>query len=95
VPAEWAIAQIGMKPQNPVVPSEDLLNLLKSTNVPILHLGADHDIIFPIENWYALNGQLPTLNLITYPKAGHGPHHQHPEKAATQIAGFINGTHKA
>jgi pimeloyl-ACP methyl ester carboxylesterase len=95
VPADWAIAQIGMTPQNPVVPSEDLLNLLKNTKTPILHLGADHDIIFPIENWYALNGLLPTLNLITYPRTGHGPHHQYPEAAAAQIAGFVNGTHKA
>jgi pimeloyl-ACP methyl ester carboxylesterase len=63
--------------------------------VPVLHLGADHDIICPVENWYALNAQLPTLTLITYPRAGHGPHHQYPEAAAAQIAGFINGTRRA
>ena len=95
VPADWAIAQIGTTPRDTVVPSEDLLNLLKNTHVPILHLGADHDIIFPIENWYALNGQLPTMNLITYPRTGHGPHHHYPEEAAAQIAGFIHGTRKA
>jgi len=92
IPADWAMAQIGNTPQNPVFPSDDVLQVLKTTTVPILHLGADHDIIFPIENWYALNGQLPTLQLITYPSAGHGPHHQHPKVAAKQIAGFINGT---
>lgn len=27
-------------------------------------------------------------------RAGHGPHHQYPEAAAKQIAGFINGTRK-
>jgi pimeloyl-ACP methyl ester carboxylesterase len=95
VPADWAIAQIGATPRNPVFPSEDVLHVLKTTAVPILHLGADHDIIFPVENWYALNGQLPTLQLITYPRAGHGPHHQYPEAAAAQIAGFIKGTRKA
>lgn len=72
-----------------------MLNVLKTTSVPILHLGADHDIVFPIENWYALNGQLPTLNLITYPRAGHGAHHQYPELAAMQIAAFVKGTRKA
>jgi pimeloyl-ACP methyl ester carboxylesterase len=36
-----------------------------------------------------LNGQLPTMRLLTYPKAGHGPHHQYPEEAAKQIAAFI------
>ena len=95
VPVDWAIAQIGTKPQNPVFPSEDVLNLLKTTTVPILHLGADHDIIFPIENWYALNGQLPTTHLITYSSAGHGPHHQYPEAAASQIAAFTRATRRA
>lgn len=95
VPADWAISQIGTTPRNPVFPSDEILGLLKTTKTPILHLGADHDIIFPIENWYALNSQLPTVSLITYPKAGHGPHHQYPETAAAQIAAFIKGTTKA
>jgi pimeloyl-ACP methyl ester carboxylesterase len=94
VPADWAIAQIGTTPRDTVVPSNDLLNLLKHTKVPILHIGADHDIIFPVENWYALNAQLPTLSLITYPRSGHGPHHQYPEAAAVHIAGFIKDISK-
>ncbi|MBL8276019.1 MAG: alpha/beta hydrolase [Pelomonas sp.] len=94
VPADWAIAQIGNTPRNPVFPVEEVLHVLKTTNVPILHIGADHDIVFPIENWYALNGQLPTTRLITYPKTGHGPQHQFPEEAAKHIAGFIRSTRK-
>ncbi len=94
VPAEWAIAQIGQEPRNPLFPSEEILQLLKTTNVPILHVGGDHDIVMPIENWYALNGQLPTLQVITYPRAGHGPHHQYPEMAAAQIAAFIRSTRR-
>ncbi len=94
VPADWAIAQIGNTPRNPVFPVDEVLQVLKSTNVPILHLGADHDIVFPIENWYALNGQLPTTRLITYPKTGHGPQHQFPEEAARHIGGFIRTTRK-
>ena len=95
VPADWAIAQIGNTPRNPVFPVEEVLQMLKNTSVPILHLGADHDIIFPIENWYALSGQLPTMRLMTYPKTGHSPHHQFPEEAAKDIAGFIRTTRKA
>lgn len=95
VPAEWAIAQIGQEPRNPLFPSEEILQLLKSTNVPILHVGGDHDIVMPVENWYALNGHLPTLQLTTYPRAGHGPHHQHPEMAAVQIAAFIRNTRRS
>ena len=94
VPADWAMAQIGNTPRNPVFPVEEVLQVLKSTNVPILHIGADHDIVFPIENWYALNGQLPTTRLITYPKTGHGPQHQFPEEAARHIASFIRTTRK-
>lgn len=41
VPADWAIAQIGTTPQNPVLPSEEALHILKTTTVPILHIGAD------------------------------------------------------
>jgi len=92
VPADWAIAQIGTSPRNPAFPSQEVLHTLTTTRVPLLHLGADHDIIFPVENWYSLNRQLPTLTLVTYPRAGHGPHHQYPEAAAAQIAGFIRGT---
>ncbi|MGJ4895237.1 alpha/beta fold hydrolase [Bradyrhizobium oligotrophicum] len=94
VPADWAMAQIGNTPRNPVFPSDQILQLLKTTSVPILHLGADHDIVFPIENWYALNRQLPTLHLITYARAGHGPHHQYPDEASAQIGAFIKATSK-
>ena len=95
VPADWALTQVPHSPPNPMFPSEEVLQALKHTNVPILHLAGDHDLSVPVENWYALGGQLPTLNLVTYPHAGHAPHHQHPEMAATQIAAFIKGTRKA
>ena len=95
VPIDWARTQVSPSPPNPMFPAEDVLQALKSTNVPILHLGSDHDIAVPVENWYALNGQLPTLNLVTYPRAGHAPHHQYPELAAAQIATFVKGTRKA
>ncbi|WP_210246353.1 MULTISPECIES: alpha/beta hydrolase [unclassified Mesorhizobium] len=71
VPAEWAMAQVPASPPNPVMPYDDVMNALKQTNVPILHLNGDHDISFPVENWYALNGIFPTLDLITYPRTGH------------------------
>jgi pimeloyl-ACP methyl ester carboxylesterase len=95
VPADWAKAQVPTSPPNPVIPSDDVMNALTHTNVPILHLNGDHDISFPVENWYALNGLFPTLNLITYPRAGHAAHFQYPELAASQIAAFIKNTKKA
>jgi pimeloyl-ACP methyl ester carboxylesterase len=95
VPVEWALTQVPHSPPNPMFPSDEVLQALKNTKVPILHLAGDHDISVPVENWYALGGQLPTMNLVTFPRAGHAPHHQHPELAAAQIAAFIQGTRKA
>ena len=40
-------------------------------------------------NWYALNQQMKSLHLITFPQAGHGPQHQHPELSADVIASFV------
>jgi len=39
-------ALIGTSPRNPAFPSQDVLHTLKTTHVPVLHLGADHDIIW-------------------------------------------------
>jgi pimeloyl-ACP methyl ester carboxylesterase len=92
VPGDWAAAALGNKPRNPVFPAPTILEAFKSTTMPILHIGGDHDIVFPVENWYALNGQLPTLQLLTFPRAGHGPHHQHPQASADHIGIFVRTT---
>src|SRR2546423_2363784 len=89
VPVEWAMDQLGSEPRNPMFPSEDILALLKSTTTPILHIGGGHDIIFPLENWYALHQQLPTLQLLTLPPAGPRPQHPHPAASAEHIATFV------
>jgi len=89
VPIGFARDFLGTTPHNPIFPAEPVLAAMKQTTIPILHVGGDHDISFPIENWYALNPTLPTLRLLTYPRAGHAPHHQHPESSADAIAGFI------
>jgi pimeloyl-ACP methyl ester carboxylesterase len=89
VPIDFAEAFLGHAPKATPFPAEGVLDALKVTSKPILHLGGDHDISFPIENWYALNGQLPTLQLMTYSSTGHAPHHQHPEAAAAHIAAFV------
>jgi hypothetical protein len=46
------------RPAGPIFPAEAVLAALRTTTVPILHVGGDHDVSFPVENWYALNGQL-------------------------------------
>lgn len=89
VPVDFARANLGKGPKNPAFPADAVLNALKNSAVPILHIGGDHDIIFPVENWYALNQQIKSLHLITFPQAGHGPQHQHPELSADVIASFV------
>jgi pimeloyl-ACP methyl ester carboxylesterase len=92
VPPAWAGEQLGDGPKNPVFAVDAVLEAMKATSVPILHLGADHDIAFPVQNWYALSGQLPTLQLVTFPRAGHGPHLQFPRSAARHIAAFVDAS---
>ncbi|MDX2204128.1 MAG: alpha/beta hydrolase [Hyphomicrobiaceae bacterium] len=92
LPIEFARANLGSGPRNPMFPAPPVLEALKTTDVPILHIGGDHDIVFPVENWYALNQQLRTLPLLTFPDAGHGPQHQHPQISADAIASFVRNT---
>lgn len=61
----------------------------RNTDIPVLALSGDHDIIFPVESWYALNDVWPTLFVVTYPDCGHGPQHQYPEMAAEMIVSFF------
>ena len=92
VPIEFARERLKGGPTNAPFPAPFVFEALKNSAVPVLHIGGDHDIIFPVENWYALNRQLPKVSLITFPDSGHGPHHQYPEVSADLIASFVRNT---
>ncbi|MFT3794135.1 alpha/beta fold hydrolase [Flavobacterium sp.] len=66
---------------------------LKKTQKPVLAVCGDHDICFPVENWYALARELPSTQLIVFPHSGHGPQHQFPELTAQYITNFLQLTH--
>ncbi|QKE63774.1 alpha/beta hydrolase [Aquipseudomonas campi] len=89
VPYEWAGQQLGEGPRNPALPVPPLLDALKRTRIPVLHIGGSHDIVFPVESWHALSGVLPTLHLLTLPSSGHGPHLQYPQVCARYLATFV------
>jgi len=72
--------------------TEHVRDAIMATEVPILIISGDHDISFPVQNWYTLSGELPTSHHIVFPSAGHGPHHQYPEVAAAYITAFIQTT---
>jgi pimeloyl-ACP methyl ester carboxylesterase len=88
VPIDFAAAFLSERPRNPIFPAEAVLAVLERTKIPVLHVGGDHDISFPVENWYALSPRLPTMHLLTLPRAGHAPHHQEPVAVARHIAAF-------
>lgn len=63
---------------------------LETTEIPVLVISGDHEIIFPVDNWFDLNRTCASLHLIVLPQMGHGPHHQAPEFCADLITSFIN-----
>jgi pimeloyl-ACP methyl ester carboxylesterase len=64
-------------------------DFFRTTDIPVFALSGDHDIIFPVENWYVLNDQWPTLFVVTFPECGHDPKHQYPVMAAELFACFV------
>lgn len=62
---------------------------LMTIKTPILVISGDHEICFPPENWFELNRQLPTTQLVVIPRSGHGPQHQYPEMVSDYIHSFI------
>ena len=63
--------------------------MLKRTRLPILIVHGDHDIVFPAQNWHALNREMPTARLIVFPHAGHGPQHQFVDESVAYITAFV------
>jgi len=62
---------------------------LIESSVPTLAISGDHDIVFPIENWYAQTHLNPNLQIVMLPQAGHGPQSQYPVLTAKYIQAFL------
>jgi pimeloyl-ACP methyl ester carboxylesterase len=52
---------------------------LKDLHQPTLVVNGNNDIIIPTINSYLLQQHLPNAQLMLYPDANHGAHHQYPE----------------
>ena len=52
---------------------------LRDLHQPTLVANGDNDIIIPTINSYLLQQHLPNAQLILYPDANHGAHHQYPK----------------
>ena len=56
---------------------------------PVLVISADHDISFPVENWFPLLKNAPTVQHIILPDSGHGMQFQYPELTTQYINIFL------
>ena len=64
-------------------------DFLATAGIPILVISGDHEICFPVQNWFALNREWQSLHLMVLPHAGHGPQHEAPELVADLITSFV------
>jgi pimeloyl-ACP methyl ester carboxylesterase len=62
---------------------------LAGTAIPILVISGDHEIVFPVQNWFALAREWGSLHLWVQPQSGHAPQHQEPEICADLITSFV------
>lgn len=67
-------------------------DFLEKTQIPILVIAGDHDIGFPVENWYNLKRRWRSLFLTVLPRAGNGVQHQYPSLTARLMGCFVEGT---
>ena len=89
-PQQWEFLIAAGKPFR--IDNYGSLAKLKSSTTPLLVISGDHDLVFPVENWCELNRKLPTMQLMVFPQAGHGVHHQYPEAIVQHITTFVHTT---
>ena len=65
------------------------LDFLKTTDIPMLVISGDQEIVFPVENWFDLTPQTKSVHLMVFPRMGHGPQHEAPQVCADLITSFI------
>lgn len=64
-------------------------DFLEGTDTPILVVSGDHDIGFPVENWFSLPRRWRSLFLTVLPRSGNAVHHQYPELVAHIVICFV------
>jgi pimeloyl-ACP methyl ester carboxylesterase len=68
---------------------EKIESFLETTEIPILVISGDRDIISSVRNWFRYLGVWNSLHLIVIPQSGHAPHHREPLLCANVIASFV------
>lgn len=62
---------------------------LAKSDIPILVVSGDHEIVFPAQNWFDVVRDWQSLHLVVLPRMGHGPQQQAPEFVGRLIDGFL------
>ena len=68
---------------------QNYFSSLKEIHQPVLVGGAKNDLAFPLIDSYLLAREIPNAQLITYPQAGHGFHHQYHDHFGNLVNDFL------
>jgi pimeloyl-ACP methyl ester carboxylesterase len=68
---------------------ENFRGAYETLKTPVLAISCDHDIAFPVENWFPMVKKAATLQIIVMPEAGHAPQDQYPEITTGYINSFL------
>ena len=89
IPEEVYLRLLGENTSGDLFPDEGYRGVLAATPIPLLVISGDHEIVFPVQNWFELVDQWPSLHLMVFPQAGHGVQHQYLAICADLIASFV------
>lgn len=90
IPTDPVIFQRYFSIAEQIAKDEDLyVEEYKKTDTRFLLISADNDTSNPVENWFKLLQNAPTLQHIIFNGTGHAPHFQYPKQSVRYIQAFL------
>jgi pimeloyl-ACP methyl ester carboxylesterase len=69
--------------------THDERRFLRDVRAPVLILWGENDPAFPLKHQEGLQRALPGATFKAYPKVGHNPHWEIPERIAEDMLAFL------